>query len=59
MLELLLHSGSRGREENLAAVADWYRRRHDGLYILLCTGAECVPPRCTILFEKYRKIREK
>ena len=35
------------------------RRRHDGLYILLCTGAECVPPRRTILFEKYRKIREK
>ena len=53
MLELLLHGGSRGREENLAAVADWYRRRHDGLYILLCTGAECVPPRRTILFEKY------
>ena len=26
MLELLLHSGSRGREENLAAVADWYRQ---------------------------------
>lgn len=26
MLELLLHGGSRVREENLAAVADWYRQ---------------------------------
>lgn len=55
MLELLLHGGSRVREENLAAVADWYRRRHNGPHILLCTGAEKRTPRRTILFEKNRK----